>query len=167
MPLSRLNYLSKVWTLSPFTCIQLTLQGSTLDNNLGPDRLPDPKALNPNHCRRPTLCLHDLCLEFITVHGTEFRLYGAKAFTILILLMWRVWNSSGIEPITFPTPSRCSTFYATDAWSWSFFIHTYHNHQIHFTYQISYWMSEQLYIFFCSGEGVQYHLQSIVPPDHH
>ena len=48
----------------------------TVDNNLGPDRLAGPKALVPNHCRQPTLSLHDLCPE---VHGTELRLFGAKA----------------------------------------------------------------------------------------
>ena len=47
----------------------------TVDNNLGPDRLVDP-----NYCRQPTLWLHDLCLEVLTVHGNELRLFGAKAF---------------------------------------------------------------------------------------
>ncbi len=27
----------------------------TVDNNLGPDRLAGPKALDPNYCRQPTL----------------------------------------------------------------------------------------------------------------
>ncbi len=27
----------------------------TVDNNLGPDRLAGPKALDPNNCRQPTL----------------------------------------------------------------------------------------------------------------
>ena len=27
----------------------------TVDNNLGPDRLAGPKALDPYHCRQPTL----------------------------------------------------------------------------------------------------------------
>ena len=26
----------------------------TVDNNLGPDRLAGPKALDPNHCRQQT-----------------------------------------------------------------------------------------------------------------
>ncbi len=26
-----------------------------VDNNLGPDRLASPKALDPNYCRQPTL----------------------------------------------------------------------------------------------------------------
>ncbi len=68
------------------TLIRLIPQG-TVDNNLGPDRLEGPKALDPNYCRRPTLLLHDLCLEVLTVHGTELRLFGAKAFPLLILLM--------------------------------------------------------------------------------
>ena len=45
--------------------IWLIPQG-TVDNNLGPDRLEDPKALDPNYCRQPTLWLHDLCLEVQT-----------------------------------------------------------------------------------------------------
>ncbi len=50
-------------------CILLVTQG-TFEINLGPDRLAGPKALNPNHCRQPTLRLHDLCLEVLTVYGT-------------------------------------------------------------------------------------------------
>ena len=55
-----------------------TPQG-TVDNNLGPDHLEGPKALDPNFCRQPTLWLHDLCLEVLTVHGTELSLFGTKA----------------------------------------------------------------------------------------
>ncbi len=58
----------------------------TVDNNLGPDRLASPKALDPNYCRQPILWLHDLCLEVLTVHATELRLFGAKAFPLLILI---------------------------------------------------------------------------------
>ena len=54
--------------------IRVIPQG-TVDNNLGPDRLVGPKALDPNYCRQPTLCL-----EVLTVHGTELRLFRAKAF---------------------------------------------------------------------------------------
>ena len=57
---------------------------------LGPDRLAGPKALDPNYCRQPTLRLHDLCLEVLTVHGNELCLFGAKAFPLLILLMSRI-----------------------------------------------------------------------------
>ncbi len=73
--------------------IRLIPQG-TVDNNLGPDHFPGPKALDPNNCRQPTLWLHDLCLEVLTVHGIELRLFGAKAFPLLILLMSRIWQSS-------------------------------------------------------------------------
>ncbi len=52
----------------------------TVDNNLGPDRLAYPKALDSNYCRQPTLWLHDLCQEVLTVHGIELRLFWAKAF---------------------------------------------------------------------------------------
>ena len=48
--------------------VRITPQG-TVDNNLGPDRLAGPKALDPNYCRQPRL--HDLCLEVLTVHGIE------------------------------------------------------------------------------------------------
>ena len=34
--------------------IKLIPQG-TVDDNLGPDRLAGPKALDPNYCRQPTL----------------------------------------------------------------------------------------------------------------
>ena len=47
----------------------------TVDNNLWQDRLAGPKALDLNYCRQPTLWLHDLCLEVLTVHGTELRLF--------------------------------------------------------------------------------------------
>ncbi len=39
----------------------------TVDNNLGPDRFVGPKALGPYHYRQPTLLLHDLSLEVLTV----------------------------------------------------------------------------------------------------
>ncbi len=41
----------------------------TVDNNLGPDRLSGPKALDPDHCKKHSL--HDLSIEVLTVHGTE------------------------------------------------------------------------------------------------
>ena len=71
--------------------IRLIPQG-TVDNNLGPDHLTGPKVLD--FCRQPTLWLYDLCLEVLTVHGTELCQFGAKAFSILILLMSRIWHSS-------------------------------------------------------------------------
>ncbi len=36
------------------TYIRVFPQG-TFDNNLGPDRLADPKDLDPKYCRQPTL----------------------------------------------------------------------------------------------------------------
>ena len=75
------------------TDIRVIPQG-TIDNNLGPDRLVGPKALDPNYCRQPTLWLHDLCLEVLTVHGTDLRMFGAKAFLLLIILILRIWHSS-------------------------------------------------------------------------
>ncbi len=40
--------------------IRLIPQG-TVDNNLGPDRLAGPKALDPNYSRQPTLIAGPLC----------------------------------------------------------------------------------------------------------
>ncbi len=57
----------------------------TVDNNQEPDRL----AVQ-TFCTQPTLYLHDLYLEVLTVHGNELRLFRAKAFPLLILLMSRI-----------------------------------------------------------------------------
>ncbi len=73
--------------------IRLIPQGR-VDNNLRPDRLAGPKALDPNNIRQSTLWLHDLCLEVVAVHDIELRLFGAKAFHLIILLMSRIWHSS-------------------------------------------------------------------------
>ena len=59
----------------PNSCLIRLIPQGTVDNNLGPDRLAGPKALDPNYCRQPTLCLHDLCLGVLTVHGIELRLF--------------------------------------------------------------------------------------------
>ena len=59
--------------------IRLIPQG-TVDNNLMPDRFAGPKALDPYYCRQPTYLLHDLCLEVLTVNGTEWGLFVTKAF---------------------------------------------------------------------------------------
>ena len=61
------------------TLIQLIYQG-TVDNNLGQDSFTGPKALIPSYCRQLSHCLHNLYLEVLTIHGTELRLFGAKAF---------------------------------------------------------------------------------------
>ena len=83
----------KTFRKNAFFVMRLIPQG-TVDNNLGPDRLAGPKALEPNYCRQLTLWLHDLCLEVLTVQGTDFRLFGAKAFPLLILFMMHIWHSS-------------------------------------------------------------------------
>ncbi len=77
--------------------IRFMPQGTGYDN-LWPDRLVGPKALNPNYCWQPTLWLHDICLEVLTVHGDELHLFGANASTYTILS--RLWHSSCIG-ITF------------------------------------------------------------------
>ena len=69
----------------------------TVDNKLGPDRLAGPKALDPNYCRQPTLWLYDLCLEVLTKHGNELRLFWAKTFPLLILLMIKISCASGSD----------------------------------------------------------------------
>ncbi len=55
----------------------------TVDKHLGPDRLAGLKGPDPNYCRQPTLWLHDLCLEVLTLHGIELRLFWAKAFPLV------------------------------------------------------------------------------------
>ena len=39
-----------------------------VDNNLGPERLEGPKALDPNYCIQPTLLLHDLSHTINVLH---------------------------------------------------------------------------------------------------
>ncbi len=81
--------------VSPMTmCVSCIIPQGTVVNNLGPNRLADPKALDPHHYRQPTLWLPDLCLGVLTMHGTELRLFGAKTFPLLILLMSHIWHSS-------------------------------------------------------------------------
>ena len=70
--------LNKIAFGFPRKFIRVIPQG-TVDNNLGPDCLAGPKALDPNYCRQPTLWLHDLCLADLNVHGNELCLFGAKA----------------------------------------------------------------------------------------
>ncbi len=43
----------------------------TVHNNLEPNHLACPKALDPNYCRQETL-------EFITVYGNELRLFWGQ-----------------------------------------------------------------------------------------
>ncbi len=104
---------------------RLILQGTV--DNLGLDHLAGTKALDPNYCRQPTLWLHDLCLEFLTVHSTELSLFRAKAFhhthtinvahltitsigiKLLISLAKTQFKVTSVEPITFPTPSKYAT----------------------------------------------------------
>ena len=38
-----------------FTELNTLIPQGTVGNNLGPDRLAVPKALDPNYCRQPTL----------------------------------------------------------------------------------------------------------------
>ena len=75
-------------------CYIRVIPQETVDNNLGPDRLAGPKALDPIYRRQPTLWLHDLCMEVQTVHCIELRLFWAKLFPILIIFMSCIWHRS-------------------------------------------------------------------------
>ena len=54
-----LQYFSRVFKHNVISYIPATVtshtSGDNLDNNLGPDRLAGPKALDPNYFRQPTL----------------------------------------------------------------------------------------------------------------
>ncbi len=84
----------------------------TVDNNLG------PRALDQNCCRQPTLVLHDICLEVLTLHGNELGLFGAKTLTYSYSFSLKTFTSLAmtrfrpiIKPITSPTLGRCTTYY--------------------------------------------------------
>ena len=47
--------LTYVPCLSPFLSVIRVIPQETVDNNLGPDHLAGPKALDPKYCRQPTL----------------------------------------------------------------------------------------------------------------
>ena len=63
--------------------IQSIHTSGDVGNNQGPDLLVGPKSLDPNYCRQQILWLYDLCLEVLTLHGIELRLFWAKAFPLL------------------------------------------------------------------------------------
>ncbi len=46
-------------------CFIAFIAQGTVDYNLGPDRLADSKALDPNHCRQPTLFLQSTSLSLL------------------------------------------------------------------------------------------------------
>ncbi len=50
-----------------------------VDNNQASDRLAGQALMTTN-----------LCLEVLTVHGTELHLFWAKAYPLLIILMSRI-----------------------------------------------------------------------------
>ena len=54
----------------------------TVDNNIGLYRLANQKALDPTHCRHPTILLQDFCSEVQTVRGNELHLFCAKLFLL-------------------------------------------------------------------------------------
>ncbi len=92
--------------------------------NKGPDRAPCacPKTHPIDHISQPYYIADNQtfdCMTFdwkskLCVHGFELHLFWDKAFPIFVLFFFiQLWQS--IEPITFPTPSRYATYYATDA----------------------------------------------------
>ncbi len=80
-----------MWNYQLLTLYLRLLPQGTVDNNIG--RLTGPKALYPNYYRQPTLWLHDLCLEVLTAHSTELRLFWDKTFPLLPKLMSHIWHS--------------------------------------------------------------------------
>ncbi len=82
--------------------------------------------LDPNHTN-----WHDLCLEVLTLHYNELRLFVAITLLLLLILLYDIasvgpsfnifsyndiWErASNSSP--FRKPSRCATCYATDAGS--------------------------------------------------
>ena len=50
-------------------------------------QLKAPHTCGTVHYRQPTLWLHDLCLEILTVHGNDLRLSGAKELPLLYFLI--------------------------------------------------------------------------------
>ncbi len=79
----------------------LVIPQGTVDNNLGPDRLAGPKALDTNYCRQPTLWLHDLSLEVLTLHGTEL----VKENMIVLMDLWIERKTNKPTRITFKVTS--------------------------------------------------------------
>ena len=65
--------------------IRLKLRGRVIDNNLGRDRFNRFKSLRSQLLQTTNPVIARLCLEVLTVHGTELRLVGAKAFPLLII----------------------------------------------------------------------------------
>ena len=57
--------------MSDFFCVDY-------HNKIVPDRLAGLKALDPNDCRQPTFGMHNLCLEVLTVHGTDSQLFWSQ-----------------------------------------------------------------------------------------
>ncbi len=77
--------------------------------------------IDPNHSRQTSLSLHDLCLEFLTVHGNEMRLFLAKASNYFrcapdISAGFTHFNvfsvGSRFWPNTYQKISGCATWYA-------------------------------------------------------
>ncbi len=67
LPLNQSSKCRKIFTFLLYHSIHTSLW---VDDNLGPGNSKGPKGL-PNYCRLPTLSLHNLCLEDLTVHGNE------------------------------------------------------------------------------------------------
>ncbi len=69
---------------------------------------------------QPTLLLYDVCLEVLTVHGNELRLFfyfnyfcRALSITALGTISYQRGVGPRFEPITYPTTSGCATCYVS------------------------------------------------------
>ncbi len=82
--------------------------------------------LIPLHRSIPHYIPTNLCLEVLTVHSNDLRLFGAKALTNnvvhlpqqqkvqMLTSLAMTWFGPSIEPNTFPTPRGCATCYVPD-----------------------------------------------------
>ncbi len=97
------------WKWSLVTSMNMAILTTTRDHTTHLAIVIDaiPSIIDQSHTqtRQPTIWLHDLCLEVLTVHGNELHLYGVKVFPLLLLCMLRIWHSSGRYNLS--APSGC------------------------------------------------------------
>ena len=72
------------WSRTRQFCIGV-IPHRTDDNNLGPDRLAGPKALDPNYCRQPTLCLKVLKVFSCICLGPRYSPYSYYSINVALL----------------------------------------------------------------------------------
>ena len=77
-----------------YLVLRRSVQG-TIENNLGPVPFRRSKDSRSQSLQTTnSLIARPDCLEVLTVDGTEMRLFGTKAFPLLILLSLRILHSS-------------------------------------------------------------------------